>query len=79
MVPASSSSRTRAVPDAPRAPVSSSTPTALRSLIPGRGTLRGVYLKRIASSHLYQGFYPSPLSPMVMFSYQRIVVSFDWS
>ena len=38
------------------------TPGELHSLIPGKGTLPGVYLKRIpggANGKLYQGFYPA--------------------
>lgn len=67
-VPASSSSRApRRVPDERPAVAVGMTPKSLRDLIPGKGSLRGVYLKRIASSHIYQGFYPSILNKFVMF------------
>jgi len=66
-VPAASSSSTARAPTAtPRSTASAFTPHALRDLIPGRGSIRGVYLKRIESSSLYQGFYPSILSSLIV-------------
>lgn len=60
VVPAAPSASSRARRESVAAPAYS-TPLALRALLPGKGSLRGVYLKRIAVSKLYQGFYPSSL------------------
>ena len=76
-VPASSSSRApRVVSDErPAVALGNKTPLALRALIPGKGSLRGVYLKRIASSHIYQGFYPSNLKRTVICIFILYVIS----